>query len=83
MSEIPTLSQVLALLDRRADPATAEDWDRVGLVVGEPTARVATAMFAVDPRPDVIADAVACGYRSAGDPSSPPAPRGAFDRRNK
>ena len=61
MSEIPTLSQVLALLDQRADPATAEDWDRVGLVVGEPTARVATAMFAVDPCPDVIADAVAAG----------------------
>ncbi len=57
MSDVPTLSQVLALLDNRADPRTAEGWDRVGLVTGDPQQRVRRVMFAVDATPEVVADA--------------------------
>lgn len=59
--ETPTLSQVLTLLERRADPATAEDWDRVGLVAGAPQAPISSVMFAVDPTPGVVIDAIESG----------------------
>jgi len=57
--EVPSLSQVLALLEDRAHPATAEDWDRVGLVTGDPAQPVARVRFAVDATPDVVADTLA------------------------
>jgi dinuclear metal center YbgI/SA1388 family protein len=39
---------LVRLLDRRYPPAWAEDWDRVGLVLGEPDAPVTTVLLAVD-----------------------------------
>ncbi len=57
----PTLSEVVAVLDRRYPPATAEPWDRVGLVVGDPAARVGRVLFAVDPVADVVDEAVEWG----------------------
>lgn len=59
MPEVPTLTQVLALLEQRAEPSTAEDWDRVGLVAGDPDRPTSRVMFAVDATPAVVADAVA------------------------
>ena len=48
-SQTPTLSDVVAHLERRYPPATAEPWDAVGLVAGDPAQPVRTVLFAVDP----------------------------------
>jgi dinuclear metal center YbgI/SA1388 family protein len=39
---------VVAAIEARYPPDTAEEWDRVGLVVGDPAAPVATVLLAVD-----------------------------------
>lgn len=52
-----TLADVEALLNRRFDPATAEDWDRVGLVSGDLEQPIRSVLFAVDPFEDVVAEA--------------------------
>jgi dinuclear metal center YbgI/SA1388 family protein len=44
-----TLGDVVALLHEWYPPATAEDWDAVGLVWGAPESQVRKVMFAVDP----------------------------------
>jgi dinuclear metal center YbgI/SA1388 family protein len=55
------LADVIALLDEWYDPAWAESWDAVGLVCGDPGQEVARVMFAVDPAPQVVAEATAWG----------------------
>ncbi len=67
MSDVPTLSQVLALLDNRADPRTAEGWDRVGLVTGDPQQRVRRVMFAVDDIDDVVERLLVHGAELVGE----------------
>jgi dinuclear metal center YbgI/SA1388 family protein len=57
----PALADVVALLEAAYDPATAEDWDRVGLVAGDPAQPVSRVLFAVDPLPQVAAEAVQWG----------------------
>lgn len=56
-----TLSQIIALLEQRFPSETAESWDAVGLVVGNPDRPVRRVMFAVDPVAEVIAEAVDWG----------------------
>lgn len=51
----------MAALDRRFPPGLAEDWDRVGLVVGDPAAPVQMIWFAVDPTDAVAREAVEGG----------------------
>ena len=46
---MPNLSDVVDLLHQWYPPATAEDWDAVGLVYGDPDASVTRVLFAVDP----------------------------------
>jgi len=55
---MPTLADVVAALERRYPPALASDWDAIGLVVGDPAATVTTVLFAVDPVPVVIDQAL-------------------------
>lgn len=57
----PSLQQVVAALEERYDPATAEDWDRVGLVCGDPEAAVRRVVFAVDPVDSVVSEALDWG----------------------
>jgi dinuclear metal center YbgI/SA1388 family protein len=59
----PTLRDVVALLQRRYDPRTAEAWDRVGLVCGDPDEFVEQVMFAVDPVSAVVDEAIADGVQ--------------------
>jgi dinuclear metal center YbgI/SA1388 family protein len=56
-----TVAEVTALLHRWYDPATAESWDAVGLVTGDPVAPVHRVLFAVDPVQAVIDEAVEWG----------------------
>ena len=56
-----TLGEVVDLLHEWYPPATAMDFDAVGLVAGEPTSSVARVMFAVDPTIEVAREAVEWG----------------------
>ena len=54
---MPTLADVVALLDEWYPPATADAWDAVGLVGGHPDDEVRRVLFAVDPAPVVAQEA--------------------------
>ncbi|MGZ6745184.1 MAG: Nif3-like dinuclear metal center hexameric protein [Nocardioides sp.] len=58
---MPALSDVVDLLHGWYPPATAEGWDAVGLVHGDPTAEVRKVLFAVDPTLEVAQEAAAWG----------------------
>ncbi|KGN35457.1 hypothetical protein N798_02705, partial [Knoellia flava TL1] len=52
-----TLRDVVDVLDRLYPPATAQSWDQVGLVTGDPEQPVERALLAVDPTLAVIDEA--------------------------
>ncbi|WP_435209311.1 Nif3-like dinuclear metal center hexameric protein [Micromonospora sp. bgisy143] len=52
---------MVAEVERRYPPAWAEDWDRVGLVLGEPTAPVRRVLCVVDVVPETVAEALTVG----------------------
>lgn len=54
---MPALREVVDLLHEWYPPATAEDWDAVGLVLGDPADQVKKVLFAVDPSPAVAEEA--------------------------
>ncbi|MFN8194075.1 MAG: Nif3-like dinuclear metal center hexameric protein [Nocardioidaceae bacterium] len=56
---MPSLREVVDLLHGWFPPDTAEDWDAVGLVYGDPEADVRRIMFAVDPVLPVAEEAAA------------------------
>lgn len=56
-----TLGDVVAQLHEWYPPATAEEWDAVGLVWGDPEAQVRKVMFAVDPTVGVAREAADWG----------------------
>lgn len=56
-----TLADVVAVLEDLYPPSTAEQWDAVGLVAGDPAAPVRRVLLAVDPVADVVEEAVAWG----------------------
>lgn len=55
------LRDVVDTLHTWYPPGTADSWDAVGLVAGDPERPVAKVMFAVDPTLEVARDAVAWG----------------------
>ncbi|MDM7831489.1 Nif3-like dinuclear metal center hexameric protein [Cellulomonas edaphi] len=57
----PLLADVVRALERRYPPGTAESWDAVGLVVGDPAEPVRRVLFAVDPVVAVIDEAAEWG----------------------
>jgi len=57
----PTVREVVDLLHARYDPRTADAWDRVGLVCGDPDEPVEQVLFAVDPVEVVVDEAIADG----------------------
>ncbi|GAA1807206.1 Nif3-like dinuclear metal center hexameric protein [Nocardioides hankookensis] len=58
---MPHLSDVVDLLHGWYPPETADSWDAVGLVHGDPEQPVAKVMFAVDPTLKVAQEAAAWG----------------------
>jgi dinuclear metal center YbgI/SA1388 family protein len=58
---VPTLSSLVDLLHGWYPPATADAWDAVGLVAGDPDQDVTRVMFAVDPAPAVAQEAAEWG----------------------
>ncbi|GAA3536271.1 Nif3-like dinuclear metal center hexameric protein [Aeromicrobium panaciterrae] len=58
---MPTLRDVVAVLDGLYDPRWADDWDAVGTVAGDPDAAVSKVLFAVDPVQAVVDEAIEWG----------------------
>ncbi len=58
---MPLLADVVDLLHSWYPPSSADSWDAVGLVAGDPEADVAKVMFAVDPTLEVAREAVEWG----------------------
>ena len=58
---MPTLADVVDLLHSWYPPGTADSWDAVGLVAGDPQDEFARVMFAVDPTIEVAREAVEWG----------------------
>ena len=56
-----TLSDVVSLLHTWYPPSTADSWDAVGLVLGDPEAPVRKVLFAVDPTEEVAKEAAEWG----------------------
>ncbi len=54
-----TLGEITALLDEWFPPGHADDWDAVGLVLGDPAVDVRRILLAVDPVAAVVDEAVA------------------------
>lgn len=59
MTSASPLARVVATLERRYPPVTAEPWDAVGLVCGDPEAPVRRILWAVDPVESVVDEAIA------------------------
>ena len=56
-----TVADVIAVMDQHYPPALAEDWDQVGLIVGDPAAEVTRIGLAVDPCEATVAEAIERG----------------------
>jgi dinuclear metal center YbgI/SA1388 family protein len=56
-----TVTDVVAVLEERYPPAWAQEWDRVGLVLGEPAAPVRRVLCVVDCLPETVEEAVTAG----------------------
>ncbi|NUR49368.1 MAG: Nif3-like dinuclear metal center hexameric protein [Hamadaea sp.] len=59
----PTVGAVIAALDGWYPPVTAASWDRVGLVLGEPTAVVERVLCVVDVVPETAQQALDLGVQ--------------------
>lgn len=57
----PLVADLVEILSRMAPPALAEEWDAVGLQLGDPSRPVARTMVALDPTNDVVDQAVTAG----------------------
>ncbi|MFC5280497.1 Nif3-like dinuclear metal center hexameric protein [Arcanobacterium canis] len=55
------ISDVVNAIETAYPPALAEDWDRVGLVVGDPSWEVTKVGFAVDPCEATVSEAIERG----------------------
>jgi len=52
------LSDLIGIINKIAPPGLAEDWDNVGLQVGDPSAEVRRVMVALDPCPASVEEAI-------------------------
>ena len=58
-TRIPTVADVVRVIESMYDPAWARGWDAVGLVCGDPQASVRRVLLAVDPVDPVVEEALA------------------------
>jgi dinuclear metal center YbgI/SA1388 family protein len=57
-TRIPTVADVVRVIESMYEPAWARDWDAVGLVCGDPQAPVRRVLLAVDPVDSVVEEAL-------------------------
>lgn len=58
-----SISEVIQALEMRAPRGTAEDWDNVGLLVGDPAWKTSGAVVSIDLTAEAIREAKRRGYR--------------------
>jgi dinuclear metal center YbgI/SA1388 family protein len=58
LRHVPTVAELIRVLDRLYPPSTAADWDAVGPVCGDPDAEVTTVLLAIDPVGVVVEEAL-------------------------
>lgn len=58
-----TVRDILIWLEQAAPPSLAEEWDNVGLLVGDPDEPVGRVLVSLDPSPAVIAQAAGMGVQ--------------------
>ena len=63
---------LMALMESWYPQATAQSWDRVGLIVGDPDAPVRSLLLALDPTAAIAEQAVAAGYQDSMRPMTSP-----------
>jgi dinuclear metal center YbgI/SA1388 family protein len=56
-----TVRELIGILDAAYPPGLAEEWDAVGLTCGRLDSEVDTVLLAVDPLPQIVDEAIACG----------------------
>jgi dinuclear metal center YbgI/SA1388 family protein len=61
LAAVTSVGGVVAYFNDRYPPGWAEDWDRVGLVVGDPEAPAGRALFVVDCVPETVEEAITAG----------------------
>ncbi|MDO4259663.1 MAG: Nif3-like dinuclear metal center hexameric protein [Actinomycetaceae bacterium] len=61
MTSLWTLADLTAYMDTLFPPSTAEEWDRVGLVLGNPVREIRKILLAVDPVAATVDEAIATG----------------------
>ncbi|HEX8960199.1 MAG TPA: Nif3-like dinuclear metal center hexameric protein [Geobacteraceae bacterium] len=59
----PKISDIVGIINKIAPFSRAEEWDNVGLQVGDPTSSADRIMVALDPGRDVLEAAIAAGCR--------------------
>src|ERR1035437_1185364 len=59
MGQTITISQIIDALETIAPPSLAADWDNVGLLVGDASARTRRLMLCIDLTEPVLAEAIA------------------------
>jgi dinuclear metal center YbgI/SA1388 family protein len=57
MEDLPTIANVTSALESWAPPGSAQDYDNVGLQVGDASRSVETGLLALDATPDVLEEA--------------------------
>jgi dinuclear metal center YbgI/SA1388 family protein len=60
---LPRVSDIVGIINKFAPFGRAEEWDNVGLQVGDPAAPAGKIMVALDPGKDALAAAAAAGCR--------------------
>jgi dinuclear metal center YbgI/SA1388 family protein len=58
---VTSVADAVRFLEQRYPPAWAEQWDRVGLVLGEPGAALRRVLFVVDCVPETVEEAITVG----------------------
>jgi dinuclear metal center YbgI/SA1388 family protein len=60
---VPTVADAVAVLERHYPPETAESWDAVGLVCGDPADEIRRVLFCVDVVEATVAEALDAGVQ--------------------
>jgi dinuclear metal center YbgI/SA1388 family protein len=61
--KLKTISQIIELLEEHTPSGTAETWDNVGLLVGDPDWKTAGAVVSVDLTAEALSEAKRRGYK--------------------
>jgi len=56
-----TVKDILDIIEQIAPASLAEDWDNVGLMIGNPSALIDSVLIGLDPTLSLLEEAKSCG----------------------